>query len=57
MKLFIKLFFNVIKQLRISAQREFNAASTFEAMFHKHGFIQGISFILSHKLQLAGLII
>ena len=57
MKLFIELFFNVIKQLRISAQREFNAASAFEAMFHKHGFIQCISIILGHELQLASQII
>ena len=57
MKLLIKLFFNVIKQLIVSAQREFNAASTFEAMFHKHGFIQCISIILGHELQLASQII
>lgn len=56
-KLFVKLFFNVIKKLRVSAQREFNAASAFEAMFHKHGFIQGISFILGHELQPASQII
>ena len=52
-----KLFFNVIKQLRVSAQRELNAASAFEAMFHEHRFIQCISVILGHKLQLAGFII
>ena len=56
-KLFMKLFLNVIKQLRVSAQREFNAASAFEAMFHKYGFIQCISVILGHELQLASLII
>ena len=56
-KLFVKLFLNVIKQLRVSAQREFNAASAFEAMFHEHGFIQCISVILGHKLQLASQII
>ena len=52
-----KLFFNVIKQLRVSAQRELNAASAFEAMFHEHGFIQCISVILGHKLQPASQII
>ena len=56
-KLFVKLFFNIIKQLRVSAQRELNAASAFEAMFHEHGFIQCISVILGHELQLAGFII
>ena len=56
-KLFMKLFLNVIKQLRVSAQREFNAASALEALFHEHGFIQCISVILGHKLQLASQII
>ena len=53
----MKLFLNVIKQLSVSAQREFYAASAFEAMFYEHGFIQCISVILGHKLQLTGLII
>ena len=33
---FIKLFFDVIKQMSVSTQRELDAASAFEAMFHKH---------------------
>lgn len=54
MFVFVKLFFNVIKQLGIPTHRKFNAATTFEAMFHQYGFIQGIAFILGHELQFTG---